>query len=73
MRLDVAYSLVVFAGSLQWRMGTPVSQVEEERPVFIRLDDFDRLISPVIGEIASWLKTLINVFNSIGFGRRLSS
>ena len=51
MRFYVTHSLVILAGSLQGRVNAPVTEVKKKRPVFIRLDNVDGLIRPIVREI----------------------
>ena len=54
MRLNIPHRLIVGAGRLQGRVNTPMREVEEKRPVAIGLNDLDRLIGPVVGEVTTW-------------------
>ena len=53
MLFDVRQRVVVGLQRLQRRMHGPVREVEEERPIPVGLDDPDRLVGVVVGQVAA--------------------
>ncbi len=56
VRLDIAHRLVIRLGRLQRGVDVPVRKIQEERAVAVRLDHLDRLVGPVICQIAAGLE-----------------
>ena len=59
MRRDIANGLVILSRGLQRGVRTPMREVQKERTVFIRLNDRNRFVCPIISEITAGLETLI--------------
>ena len=58
MVIDVGKLVVVRPGRLQRVVDAPVRQEQEERPMLIVLDDLQRFLSVVVGQVAVRLKRL---------------
>jgi molybdopterin-guanine dinucleotide biosynthesis protein A len=58
MQLDVRQRLVVLARRLQRGMRRPMGEVEEEGTVPVGLDDLDRFVGVVVGEVAGGLEAV---------------
>ena len=57
VQLDMpSKGLIVLARRLQRRVGRPVRQVKEERPILVGLDDLDRLVRVVIRQVPGRLE-----------------
>ena len=59
MRRNITDGLVILSRGLQRRVRTPMREVQKERSIFVRLDDRNRFVSPVISQITTGLETLI--------------
>ncbi len=58
VELDVRERLVVRPQGLERRVRRPVGEVEEEGPVAVRGDQLDRLVGPIVGQVARRLEGL---------------
>ncbi len=58
MRFNVTHGLKVFNRCLQRRVDPPVGEIQEKGPVLIVLNNLNRFIRPLIGQIAARRKTV---------------
>ena len=59
MGLNIANRFVILTGRLQGRVRSPVRQVEKEWTIFIRVNNFDRFISPLVHQVAAGLEAVL--------------